>query len=471
MIDNSWTKLDRRPSNRMNRVTRTKAIVTILIIVIGAFATVGLNGLGSNATMYRSQGILVDFGDYNTMWTDADLRTNDDPVGLLDVVKTSHIDRAFSFVMSDGNLVSVTCDGNTYENGADRSWGLWFVEVGKYDAVKSDTYSISVSDYTVVIWAYLSEDEVPSIAVDATATSIYGYAQPSKVVTLSPVCTEMLNAIGGIFKLVGTDSYSNYPDYVVEGHNKNTIAVVGSYTDPSYEAIMNTGADMVICDASTYNDVQMAGMLRASNVNSIVLYSGDNLRTIEKNAFITGIGIGYEGGSVSFLERMEYAATSIQNKVSGCSGASVMVALSNDPSPWVSGSNTYIDDMITRLNGTNCYSNVVGWKNITAESITKNNPECIIILDGGRYTEDEYDMMLSVLSSEWKSTDAYKNGRVYLLCEELGEMAQRAGPRAVQLMEIMSMLIDPEAYPSTDIPKCIGNDFRDYLDYSKGVGD
>ena len=471
MIDNSWTKTDRGPGSGMNRITKMKAIITILVILIGALATIGLNGVGSNATMYRSQGILMDFGDYNTMWTDADLKSNNDPVALLEVVKSSHMDRSFSYVVSDGVLTSVSCDGNDYANGTDGTWGLWYVPVGEFEAKRSDTYSLSVSDFTVVMWAFLSDGEVPSVAVDATATSIYGYSQPSTVVTLSPVCTETLNSIGGIFKLVGTDSYSNYPDYVVEGHENGTIAIVGSYTDPSYEAIMNTGAEMAFCDASTYNDIQMAGMLRASNVNSVVLYAGDNLKTIEKNSFITGVAIGYEGGSVSFLERMEYAATSIQDKVSGSSGSSVMVALSNDPSPWVSGSSTYVDDFITRLNGTNCYSNVVGWKNITAESITKSNPECVIIIDGGRYKADEYDIMLSLLSNEWKSTDAYKSGRIYLLCEDLGEMAQRAGPRAVQLMEIMSMIIDPDAYPGTELPKSIGNDFRDYLNYSKGVGD
>ena len=309
------------------------------------------------------------------------------------------------------------------------------------------------------------------MAVDATATSIYGYAEPKGVVTLSPVCTEMLNAIGGIFKLIGTDSYSNYPKYVEEGHDNNTIAIVGSYTDPSYEAIMNTGAEMVFCDASTYNDVQMAGMLRSSNVNSVVLYSGDSVETIEKNAFITGIALGYEGGSVAFMEKMAYAVSSIENKVSGYTGQSVMVALSNDPSPWVSGTNTYINDFVERVNGRNCYSDVIGWKNITAESIIKKNPECIIILDNGRYHADEYDMMLRMLSNEWKSTDAYKNGRIYLLCDDLGEMAQRAGPRASQLMEIMSYIICPDAYPDMDLPKSIGDDFRDYLNYSKGVGD
>lgn len=471
MVDNSWVHSDKGAGGGKADVTKIKVIVTVAIILIGAVGAICLNGLGSNATMYRSQGILIDFGGNLTLWTDADLKVNDDPVELLNNVKAEYSPDGYSYTIMDGKVTDMTYSDIDYPNTSEKSWGLWYVNVGEFDAVKSDTYNISVSDYTIVIWAYTTADGTPSIAVDATATSIYGYSLPNGVVTLSPVCTEMVNAIGAVFKIIGTDSYSNYPLYIEQGHQNKTIAIVGSYTDPSYEAIMNTGAEMVFCDASTYNDVQMAGMLRASNVNSVVLYSGDSVETIEKNAFITGIAIGYEGGSVSFLERMDYAVSSIQNKVSGHDGMSVMVALSNDPSPWVSGNSTYIDDFIKRINGENSYSDVVGWKNITAESIVKKNPECIIIIDDGRYTVDEYDMMMSQLSNEWRSTDAYKNGRIYLLCEDLGEMAQRAGPRACQLMEIMSYIVCPDAYPDMDIPKAIGDDFREYLNYSKGVGD
>lgn len=470
MIDNSWIKTDRGAGGRTANVTKVKVTVTVVILLVCAIGTICLNGLGSNATMYHSEGILVDFGNNETLWTDADTRINDDPVELLNDVKKEHTSDGFDYSIEGGKLTSVTYKEEIFENDSEWSWDLWYVPHGQFDAVKSDTYDISVPNYTIVIWAFTKEGVTPMVAVDATATSIYGYALPNKIVTLSPVCTEMVNAIGGIFKVVGTDSYSNYPQYIVEGHNNKTVSIVGSYTDPSYEAIMNTGAEMVFCDASTYNDVQMAGMLRSSNVNAVVLYSGDSIDTIRKNAYITGIAMGYEGGSFSYIEKMEYAVKSIQEKVSSSSGSSVMVALSNDPSPWVSGNSTYIDDFINRLRSRNCYADVVGWKNITAESIIEKNPQCIIILDNGKYSADEYDMMMSLLSNEWKSTDAYKNGKIYLLCEGLGELSQRAGPRAVQLMEIMSMIMCPDAYDTT-IPNCIGNDFTDYLDYSKGVGD
>jgi len=471
MVDNSWIKTDRTGNGSgQSSATRTKVILTLAVIVMCVVATVACNGLGSNATQYRSAGILVDFGDYYTIWTDADLNKNNDPVTLLEEVKTEYQSGSFQYTMTDGKLTYVSYNGVTYANDDTHQWGLWYVPVGEFDAVKSDSYSIKVSDYTVVMWAYTSTDGKPMPAVDATATSIYGYAEPDRIVSLSPVCTENVNAALAIQKVVGTDSYSDYPQYIDAGHKDGSIAIVGSYTDPSYEAIMNTSPDMVYCDASTYNDVQMAGMLRSSNVNAVVLYNGEDIDTIVKNVFITGASMSHTLAAQAYIQKLEYSIDAIKKVVSGQEGYSVMVALSNDPSPWVSGSYTYIDDIISKLGGTNVFSDKIGWTNVTAESIMQKNPECIIIIDSYKYTADKYDEMLSILSTEWKSTDAYKNGNIYLFAEGLGELGSRAGPRFVQLMEIMGMVIDPGAYIEDPLPKSIGDDYTDYLDITKRIG-
>ena len=471
MVDNSWIKSDRSGNGSgQSNATRTKTMMTVAVIVICVILTIACNGLGSNATQYKSEGILVDFGDYNTIWTNADLNVNNDPVALLEEVRAEYQSASFQYTMTGGVLTSISYNGVLYANDDAHSWNLWYVPVDEYDAVKSETYSIKISDYTVVMWAYTTVNGKPMPAVDATATSIYGYAEPDRIVSLSPVCTENVNAALAIQKVVGTDSYSNYPQYIDEGHKDGSIAIVGSYTDPSYEAIMNTSPDMVYCDASTYNDVQMAGMLRSSNVNAVVLYNGEDIDTIVKNVFITGASMNHTLGAQAYIQKLNYSVEAIKEVVSGQEGRKVMVALSNDPSPWVSGSYTYIDDIITNLGGENVFTDVVGWTNVTAESVAQKNPECIIIIDSYKYTADKYNEMLSILSHEWKSTDAYKNGNIYLFAEGLGELGSRAGPRFVQLMEIMGMAIDPGAYLDDPLPKSVGNDYPDYLDITKRIG-
>lgn len=470
MVDNSWIKRDSDlGSSSMNKTMRTKVIVTVAIILLGIVATVAFNGLGSNATQYRSEGIVVDFGDYYTIWTNTDFKTDDNPVSLLDKVKEAHTEEKFEYTLADGVLTDVKLNDKDYPNTDGFGWGLWYVPENSADLIKSDSYDIKASDYTVVIWAYTATDGKPMPAVDATMTSIYGYAEPTRIVSLSPVCTETISAVGGITKIVGTDSYSNYPKSIVEGQKSGAISIVGTYTDPSYEAIMNTSPDMVLCDASTYNDIQMAGILRSSNVNSLVLYNGEDVDTILKNIFIVGTAISYNLGSQAYIQNVQYYIQEIKEKVSGADGLSTMVALSNDPSPWIAGMYTYIDSIIEEVGGTNSFHSEKGWTNVTAESITQHNPECIIIVDSFKYTADEYDEMLSILSHEWKSTDAYKNGKIYLLAEDAGELGSRAGPRFVQLMELMAMIINPSAFTDEPLPMSIGNDYKEYLKITGGL--
>lgn len=468
MVDNSWIRSDAESTGAQSKAMKMKVAITVVLLLAGAVVTVAMNGVGSNATQYRSEGILVDFGDYLTLWTDADLKINDDPVELLEDVKNKNA--GFDYAFTDGSLTMVAYDEKEYRNDDGHHWDLWYVPLGSQDAVKSDTYEISVSEYTVVMWAYTATGGSPMPAVDATSTSIYGYAEPKRIVSLSPVCTETLNAVGGIQKVVGTDSYSNYPEYIDEGHRNGKVAIVGSYTDPSYEAVMSTSPDLVLCDASTYNDIQIAGVLRASNVNSVVLYNGEDLSTVIKNIFIVGNSVSYGLGAQAYIQKYLHAIQQIKDSMTSGEGLKMMVALSNDPSPWVAGNYTYVNDIIAQLGATNVFSGTPGWFNATAEMVSMRNPECIIIIDSWKYHADQYDMMISILSPEWKSTDAYKNGRIYLLSDKLGDLASRPSPRTIQLMEIFSEIIDPAGHASKTLPLSVGDDYEEYLEITKNLG-
>ncbi len=468
MIDNSWTSSDRKATSAQSRMMRTKVIITVAIILVGAIGTVLLYGVGSNATQYRSDGLVVDFGDYLTLWTDAEIGGDHDPVGMLDTAKKQHANTGFEYTITDGKLTDVKYNSVDYPNDSTHTWNLWTVSEGKFDAVRNDDYSLDISDYTAVIWAYTEADGEPMVAVDATGTSIYGYAEPYSLVSLSPVCTETLNSVRGTQKIVGTDMYSDYPEAIRTGHDDGSIAIVGSYTDPSYEAIMKTSPEMVFCDSSTYNQVQIAGMLRSSNVNAVVLYNGEDIDTICKNIFISGIAIGYNLAGQAYIQKLNFYIDALEDLANSVEGSSAMVSLSSDPSPWVAGNYTYVNDIVEKLNSDNVFGSTNGWANITAESIHQKNPGCIIVIGSDTYSASEYDTMIANLSSEWKSTDAYANGRIYLLSDDMGLLASRAGPRFIQLMEIMCQILTPDAY-ADPIPKAIGDDYHDYLYLTGGM--
>ena len=470
MVDNSWIKNDlKKPmTNKHSKIMTIKVTLTIAILIFGGLFTLVIHNVGSEASVYQAEGILIDVGDYKTYWTDINYSENSsDPKELLSLACKI---KGFDYDFDGDILIDITIEGNIYSNSSEKTWGLWYIEKGQYDFKKSDSCHINAGDYTIVVWAYTTTDGRPTIAVDATATSIYGYDAPASIVTLSPVCTELIGAMKATSKIVGVDNNSDYPNSIKSEIGKE-IAIVGTYTDPSYESIMSLEPELVVCDGSQLSHKEMASSLRNSNVRSVVIYDGEDFESIINNVFIIGTSMKYEMRALDVIEEMQTAYDTLKSMTSSYDGYRTMIALGCYPSPYVAGSSTYLNDIIESMNGSNVFSYLNGWPQIVSEYIKDTNPECIIILDEGRFTQDEYDLMISTLSAQWKSTDAYQNGRIYLLTGDVSDLAQRYGPRTIQLVELLSRIINPNSFDDEIIVnKSIGDDYANYLTYTKELG-
>jgi iron complex transport system substrate-binding protein len=442
----------------------------------GCFATVAFYGVGTGSTMYQSDGVVIDFGDYKTYWTDINYDEVKLPLEELAAASTEH---KFTYTFdSNGKLYSITTvdlnnDPVTYTNGDTGTWGLWVIKNGSTEYYRSSTYDINPANYKIVSWAFVADGMKPTVALDATGSSIYGYAKPSHMVTLSPVATEIVGAMRAASIIVGTDMYSDYPHSIVDGKEEKTIQNIGTYTDPSYESIMKLSPDMVVCDGSQLSHVKMANSLRNSNINAVVLYSGETIDTILDNIYIVACAMRYEQRGETVDNEINSAISTISSLLSARASSSntVLVTLGSNASPYVAASGTYINDIVSKMGWKNVASDLDGWPQAISEYLSKWNPSVIIVLDDGKYTSEQYSLFLSTLSEEWKSTDAYKNGDIYLLCEDLGTMSQRSGPRVAQLAEVIARIMDPSAFSDTStMPKAIGDDYQNYLTYTKNMG-
>lgn len=469
MADDSWIKEDRRNDFDSSKLTRMKVIITVAIILIGALGTLAFYGLGSNATQYQSSGIVLDFGNHKTVWTDIEYSETTDPVEMLDILCNKN---EYTYTLdSEGKLIYVkTKAGDEYPNTAEKSWGLWYAVVDNNTPsyIKSETYDIDVSEYIVTMWSYTTPDGKPTIALDATNTSIYGYSQPRKLVTLSPVTTEIVSSLNALGILVGTDYYSNYPSLVVAGKTNGTIATVGTYSEPSYESIMHTSPDLVVCDGSQYSHFLMAQSVRSSDVNSVVIFDGTSLEVILDNIFIVGTAMHYELRAREVIDLIRDAVDDL-TALAVSSGYSTMVALSTDPAPIVAGSGTYLDEIISSVNCYNSFADLPGWAHANSEYVIDNNPQTIVILSGEPV--ENYDKIIANLPAEWKMTDAYANGRIYLVTGAAADLSERAGPRIAQITELFERMVNPSAFAGEDpIPYAIGSNYKDYLTITKDLG-
>ncbi len=247
--------------------------------------------------------------------------------------------------------------------------------------------------------------------------------------------------------------------------------MVGTYTSPSFEVIVNTYPDIVLCDGGQYCHFQMAVQLRDLGVNSIVLYSDTDVNSIMDNIFIAGQVIGYDMAAKQVIKKTEYVFDALSSVLQGYADWSldVMVALEPDISPWVAGGDTYMNGILDMLSSNNVFSSRSGWVHITSDMITQQNPDVIIIITAEyAATQEEYDYLYSHLSTQWQSTDAWKKGRIYMVCEGAAEMFQRYGPKTAQVAELMAMMLYPDDF-DIEVPMYIGDDYRDYLTYSRDI--
>ena len=442
-----------------------KTIVTVIIVSIGSILGVFLIG-GGNVTANQSLGIGIDFGERDVVWTDLDLHVHGNPFDALDKACEEN---GFTLTVNDGAVSEI--DGVAADE--DRTWDLWVVRRGNVIWDRLSDNNVNLLDFTVSMWAYCSATEEPTVAVDQVGNSVYGFPRAQRTVTLSPSLTEIVGSLNAVNTLVGTDKYSNYPAEVTNRQNKGDITIIGDYLSPSYELIMKVSPDMVLCDGSQYSHFEMSERLRKVGVNALVMYGGESIDTILDNIFIAGVAMGYDLRASEVIALIEEAVDVLTESLrsEGTEFVSTMVSLSADKAPWVSGSYTYIDDILTQMFGNNVFSNSEGWVHSNSEYIAKNNPSTIIILtEDYSATQQEYDLLLSSMSKEWKDTDAYKNGRVYVICDSANEMVSRAGPRCTQIMELVARILHTGAFDGTGVDKFIGNDYEKYLTHTRDLG-
>ncbi len=446
------------------RSTQVKVLASVAIIVIGLMLTVAMLSSASSPT-YNS-GILIDFGDRQVTYSPVDSEEQSDPLSALEYACSAN---DFQLTYSEEGI-SI----NGVPDSHSRSWSLYGVQPGstEWTLLDSDPASYSLSDFTIVCWGYCGDDEVPTKAVDSTGYCFYGLDTPERVVSLAPSCTETICAVGGLDVLVGTDQYSNFPQEVVDRQEDGSISIVGGFTNPSYEMVLLQDPDLVVCIGNQSMHLRIAEKLRDFGVDVLVLDGGESIDAVLDNIYMTSVALGNASKGVEVIEETQRQIDEVTGILQSVhlEGKRVMVALSAVQSPWVSGADTYVHDTLMLIGAENIYGSESGWVQVNAETVAQYNPEVIIVVSSDyEATQAGYDSMMASMSAEWRLTDAYKSGDVYLLSGDATDLASRAGPRVAQITEVLARIVYPEAFTDgVQVPKYMGDDFTDYLIISRG---
>lgn len=442
----------------------------LIILLIAAVPFIGTTQSETDET----EGVVLDFGYWDMYWVEMDLMDGMTGDTALDTVCTV-MGYDPPVRLNDGTVYSV----NEQENLIGIQWGFYVLGDGGWE--EADPQS-DIGGCKLVSWARTSGPDGMVPGVDYSGFTYYGYGadgtdpvtgEPLRVVTLAPSVTETVVAVGGLDLIVGTDLYSNFPQEVVDRQDDGTITYVGGYTDPNYEWIIKVDPDLVICDGSVGQQVTIADKLRKAGIDVLVLYDAVDVSAMYDNIWIVASALGVSENANQVIANLS-DTIDIVSGIAGDTNKRVFVSLSADPSPWTSGSYTFMSDLVASSGGRNVFdTQSSGWFMVNKEQIYAKQPQVIVIISATPVTsQEEYQAVLDSLDPMWKNTPAYEDGEVYVFSGDAADILQRPGPRLAEAAELLAKIMNPEAFTDRDpldaIPKWFGDDYTYYLKYQVG---
>lgn len=291
--------------------------------------------------------------------------------------------------------------------------------------------------------AYLGKralrDQESNIPGDMAANDSQDHAHlvNRRIVSLAPSITEILFALGLGDRVVGVTRYCDYPPEAL------TRTKVGGYYDPSYETIIALNSDLVIMLPEHEEPKRSLGELDLS----ILVVNHNSISGILNSITAIGKACGAEQKAASIVRDLRARMERISRKTDGLPRSRIMISLGRNMGSgaledvYISGKEGFYSEMITLAGGVNAYDGDVAFPVVSAEGITRLNPDVIIDM----ITDlDEMSWNEAMILKEWETVsgvDAVGNNRVYVFG---GGYVVIPGPRFILIIEEMARVMHPE---------------------------
>ncbi len=270
----------------------------------------------------------------------------------------------------------------------------------------------------------------PVLRQDQLGRQMWVPQRPQRVVTLAASLTEMVFAIGAGDRVVGVESFSNYP-LVVE-----SLPKVGSYIHPEVERIVALRPDLCLA-IKDGNPRHVADRLQGLG---IPVYAVDPRCLPAIIATIRELGDLLQVPEAATalaqdLERRYQRVAELSRRVT----YRPRVFLQIGTSPIVSaGSNTFLDELLQLAGGRNLAAGKIPYPRFSVEQVLALQPEVIIITS---MTRGEVFERVKAGWERWTTLPAVQQQRLYLVDSDL---VDRPSPRIFSGLELIFRLLHPE---------------------------
>ncbi|MCX8184960.1 MAG: ABC transporter substrate-binding protein [Sulfolobales archaeon] len=291
--------------------------------------------------------------------------------------------------------------------------------------------------------------------VDSLGRALAFDKPPSRVISLAPSITEILFALGLSNRVIGVTSFCNYPPEVSKLVSEGKISVIGGFWNPDLEKILAAKPDLVIGSTGTGPHLRLKDQLEQAGVNVLYIRGSSAIDKHEVYSDITTVAkiFQIEKAAEELIARVEREISAVEAQIPKTGKPKVLVLLG--PPSWglySAGGNTFIEWVLKTAGGVNIASKFSGWPQLDYEFIISQNPDVIIVSAHGI---DHKALLKEIAESPLAATNAFKNGKIYLLDQEANDILMRPGPRLSQAVRVVASILYPDIFGAVDIPAVI----------------
>lgn len=254
--------------------------------------------------------------------------------------------------------------------------------------------------------------------------------RPQRIVSLSPMATEVLFAIGAGEQVVAVDEFSYFPA-------EAPVTDLSGW-DPNVEAVLSYEPDLVVI-AHDANDL-MSG-LAAVGVPVLMSLAPVDFVSGYNSIAELGFAVGRTDEAAALVADLR---AEIDEALAAAPDVPVRVYHELDNTYFSVSSNSFIGAVYAAMGVVNIADEVdpdgYGYPQLTEEYIVEANPELIVITDLVGYTAEDV-----AARPGWGEVAAVRNGNIVMVN---ADVASRWGPRLPQFIEVVAEALQTVAEPS-----------------------
>ncbi len=257
------------------------------------------------------------------------------------------------------------------------------------------------------------------------------------IISMAPHHTEVVFLLGQGDRVIGVDSYSDYPPEVAK------LPKVGGYINPDLEKITMLKPALLIVGGKHQKMTEYA-QLHGVAIENVHM---DNVATIDTGIQRLGEVLGCVAEADALRASIHAEIEVLRADVADKPRPKVLIITGRSThslnSLFTAGGTSFVAEMVEMAGGDNLYQDAPeAYMEASKETVVMEAPEVIIEFHAGEKLSEEEQAAYVADWGELASLPAVKNNRIHLILES---HALRPGPRMVEIARIIAGYLHGDA--------------------------